>query len=96
MSFLLLNHKQISTTLEVKIGADTLARESSATLLGIRFQDKMDKPNIQQGWSAGGIEQQTVHHKKNEEPFIKSFDPQTGARHLHVKSEIWYKTVWQV
>jgi hypothetical protein len=38
-SFLLLNYKQCDPKISVKIGAESVIRESTATLLGIKFQD---------------------------------------------------------
>ena len=40
-SFLILNHKQSDQISSVKIGNDTVTRDSSATLLGLRFQDDL-------------------------------------------------------
>ena len=40
-SFLLLNHKQCDQGISVNIGSETVQRESSATLLGIKFQDDL-------------------------------------------------------
>ena len=38
-SFLLLNYKQCDPKISVKIGSESVIRESTATLLGIKFQD---------------------------------------------------------
>ena len=40
-SFLLLNQKQCDQEICVKIGSDSVTRDSSATLLGIKFQDDL-------------------------------------------------------
>ena len=52
-SFLLLNAKQADANLEIQVGKESVKRESSAVLLGIRFQDDLKwKPQI---YGKGGV-----------------------------------------
>ena len=52
-SFLLLNQKQCDQEICVKIGSDSVTRDSSATLLGIKFQDDLQWKSQNHG--KGGV-----------------------------------------